>query len=130
MRTSQYLLATVKETPADAEIVSHQLMVRAGLIRKLASGLYSWLPLGFRVLNKVTQIVHPVDKSRKADLLSHCIKEEGWFQVLVFVKTKRGANKLSQQLIKKRINAAAFHGMNLALDKIELLKQGLVLLVH
>ncbi len=57
MRTSQYLLATVKETPADAEIVSHQLMVRAGLIRKLASGLYSWLPLGFRVLNKVTQIV-------------------------------------------------------------------------
>jgi ATP-dependent RNA helicase RhlE len=60
--------------------------------------------------DKVTQIVHPVDKSRKADLLSHCIKEEGWFQVLVFVKTKRGANKLSQQLIKKRINAAAFHG--------------------
>ena len=64
MRTSQYLLATVKETPADAEIVSHQLMVRAGLIRKLASGLYSWLPLGFKVLNKVTQIVREeMDKS-------------------------------------------------------------------
>ena len=57
MRASQYLLATVKETPADAEIISHQLMVRAGLIRKLASGLYSWLPLGFRVLHKVTHIV-------------------------------------------------------------------------
>ena len=57
MRVSQYLLATVKETPADADIVSHQLMVRAGLIRKLASGLYSWLPIGLRVLKKVTQIV-------------------------------------------------------------------------
>ena len=52
MRVSQYLLATVKETPADADIVSHQLMVRAGLIRKLASGLYSWLPIGLRVLKK------------------------------------------------------------------------------
>lgn len=64
MRASQYLLATVKETPADAEIISHQLMIRAGLIRKLASGLYSWLPLGFRVLNRVTQIVREeMDKS-------------------------------------------------------------------
>ncbi len=57
MRASQYLLATVKETPADAEIASHQLMLRAGLVRKLASGLYTWLPLGLRVLQKVTQIV-------------------------------------------------------------------------
>ncbi|NKB31934.1 MAG: proline--tRNA ligase [Pseudomonadales bacterium] len=64
MRTSKFLLATIKETPADAEIISHQLMVRAGLIRKLASGLYSWLPLGFKVLNKVTQIVREeMDKS-------------------------------------------------------------------
>ena len=57
MRASKYLIATVKETPSDAEIVSHQLMLRAGLIRKLASGLYTWLPLGLRVLQKVTQIV-------------------------------------------------------------------------
>jgi len=57
MRTSQLLLATQKETPADAEIVSHQLMLRAGLIRKLASGLYSWLPLGLRTLRKVENIV-------------------------------------------------------------------------
>lgn len=57
MRTSQYLLATLKETPADAEVVSHQLMLRAGLVRKLASGLYNWLPSGLRVLNKVAQIV-------------------------------------------------------------------------
>jgi prolyl-tRNA synthetase len=57
MRTSQYLLSTQKETPADAEIVSHQLMLRAGLVRKLASGLYTWLPTGLRVLNKISQIV-------------------------------------------------------------------------
>jgi prolyl-tRNA synthetase len=57
MRTSKYLLATAKETPADAVVISHQLMLKAGLIRKLASGLYNWLPMGLRVLHKVTQIV-------------------------------------------------------------------------
>ncbi len=57
MRTSQFPLNTVKETPADAEIISHQLMIRAGLVRKLASGLYNWLPLGVRVLQKVQAIV-------------------------------------------------------------------------
>jgi len=56
MRTTQFPLNTVKETPADAEIVSHQLMIRAGLIRKLAAGLYSWLPLGLKVLRKVEKI--------------------------------------------------------------------------
>jgi prolyl-tRNA synthetase len=56
MRTSQFPLNTVKETPADAEIASHQLMIRAGLIRKLAAGLYNWLPLGLRVLRKVEKI--------------------------------------------------------------------------
>ncbi len=64
MRASKYLIATVKETPSDAEITSHQLMLRAGLIRKLASGLYTWLPLGLRVLSKVAQIVREeMDKS-------------------------------------------------------------------
>jgi prolyl-tRNA synthetase len=57
MRTSQFPLQTVKETPADAEIVSHQLMLRAGLIRKLGAGLYTWLPLGLRILRKVENIV-------------------------------------------------------------------------
>lgn len=52
MRTSQYLLSTLKETPADAEVISHQLMLRAGMIRKLASGLYARLPTGLRVLKK------------------------------------------------------------------------------
>ncbi len=57
MRTSQLLISTLKETPADAEVISHQLMLRAGMIRKLASGLYTWLPLGLRVLRKVEAIV-------------------------------------------------------------------------
>lgn len=57
MRTSKYLLATTKETPSDAVVISHQLMLKAGLIRKLASGLYTWLPTGLRVLNKVSRII-------------------------------------------------------------------------
>ena len=57
MRTSQYLLATQKETPNDAVVISHQLMLRAGMIRKLASGLYTWLPMGLRVLRKVEAVV-------------------------------------------------------------------------
>ena len=59
---------------------------------------------------KVIQVVYPVDKSRKRELLAHCIKEEGWFQVLVFSRTKHGANKLAQQLSKEGIDADAFHG--------------------
>ena len=57
MRTSQYLLATQKETPSDAVVISHQLMLRAGMIRKLASGLYTWLPMGLRVMRKVEAVV-------------------------------------------------------------------------
>ncbi|HEY9135555.1 MAG TPA: proline--tRNA ligase [Pseudomonadales bacterium] len=57
MRTTQYLLATLRESPAEAETISHQLMLRAGMIRKLASGLYTWLPTGLRVLRKVEAII-------------------------------------------------------------------------
>ena len=57
MRLSQFHLRTVKETPADAEIASHQLMLRAGMLRKLAAGIYSWSPLGLRVLRKVEGVV-------------------------------------------------------------------------
>jgi prolyl-tRNA synthetase len=57
MRTSQFLLSTLKETPSDAVVISHQLLLRAGMIRKLASGLYTWLPMGLRVLRKVEAVV-------------------------------------------------------------------------
>lgn len=57
MRVSQFPLATLKETPANAEVVSHQLMLRAGMIRRIASGLYTWMPLGLRVLRRVENII-------------------------------------------------------------------------
>jgi prolyl-tRNA synthetase len=57
MRASQFLLSTLKETPADAEVISHQLMLRAGLIRRIAAGIYTWMPLGLRVLRRVENIV-------------------------------------------------------------------------
>jgi prolyl-tRNA synthetase len=70
MRASRFLLATVKETPADAVVISHQLMLRAGMIRKLASGLYNWLPVGLRVLRKVERIVREeMDKSGAQEVL-------------------------------------------------------------
>ena len=64
MRASRSLIATQKETPADAEVISHQLMIRAGMIRKLAAGLYTWLPLGLKVLRKVEAVVR--DEMNKA----------------------------------------------------------------
>ena len=70
MRASRFLIATQKETPADAEIISHQLMLRSGMIRKLAAGLYTWLPLGLRVLRKVENIVREeMDKSGALEVL-------------------------------------------------------------
>ncbi|MGE0874191.1 MAG: proline--tRNA ligase [Burkholderiales bacterium] len=57
MRTSRYFISTLKEAPADAEVISHRLMLRAGLIRRLAAGIYTWLPLGLRVVRKVESIV-------------------------------------------------------------------------
>ncbi|PID44391.1 MAG: proline--tRNA ligase [Proteobacteria bacterium] len=75
MRASQYLIATLKETPADAEVISHQLMLRAGLIRKLASGLYTWLPMGLRVLRKVENIIREeMDKSGAQEVLMPAVQ--------------------------------------------------------
>ena len=70
MRTTNFFLATLKETPADAEVISHQLMLRAGMVRQLASGIYSWLPLGLRVLKNVEAIVREeMDKAGALELL-------------------------------------------------------------
>src|SRR5690348_15900442 len=57
MRASRYFLATLKEAPADADLVSHKLMIRAGMIRRLAAGIYTWMPLGLRVVRKIEAIV-------------------------------------------------------------------------
>lgn len=70
MRTSQYLMPTLKETPSDAVVISHQLLLRAGMINKLASGLYTWLPLGLKVLKKVEHIVREeMDRSGALEAL-------------------------------------------------------------
>jgi prolyl-tRNA synthetase len=75
MRTSQFPLHTLKDTPADAEIASHRLMLRAGLIRKLASGLYTWLPLGLRVLRKVEAIVREeMDRAGALEVLMPAVQ--------------------------------------------------------
>ena len=73
MRTSQFPLNTVKETPADAEITSHQLMIRAGIIKRIGSGLYTWTPIGLRVLRKVEAIIRDeMEKAGVAELLMPC----------------------------------------------------------
>lgn len=75
MRASQWFLATLKETPNDAEIISHQLMLRAGLIRKLGSGLYTWLPLGLKVLRKVERIVREeMDRTHAMEVLMPAVQ--------------------------------------------------------
>jgi prolyl-tRNA synthetase len=75
MRASQWLIATLKETPSDAEIVSHQLMLRAGMIRKLGAGLYTWLPLGLKVLRKVERIVREeMDRAQALEVLMPAVQ--------------------------------------------------------
>ncbi|HET7371488.1 MAG TPA: proline--tRNA ligase [Gammaproteobacteria bacterium] len=75
MRSSRFFISTLKEAPADAELVSHRLMVRAGLIKRLASGLYTWMPLGLRVLRKVETIVRAdMDASGGIELLMPAVQ--------------------------------------------------------
>ncbi len=75
MRVSQFFLSTLKEAPAEAELVSHKLMLRAGLIKKLGSGLYSWMPLGLRVLRKVENVVREeMDRAGAIELLMPAVQ--------------------------------------------------------
>lgn len=81
MRTSQFLLSTLKETPADAEIISHQLMLRAGMIRRVAAGVYNWLPLGLRVLRKVETVIREeMDRAGAQELLMPAIQPAEFWQ--------------------------------------------------
>lgn len=75
MRASQWFISTLKETPSDAEIASHQLMLRAGMIRKLGSGLYTWMPLGLRVLRKIENIVREeMNKANAIEVLMPAVQ--------------------------------------------------------
>ena len=80
MRASQFFISTQKEAPIDAELISHKLMIRAGLIKKLGNGLYSWMPLGLRVLRKVENIVRDeMDKAGALELLMPAVQpKELW----------------------------------------------------
>src|SRR6202451_4786302 len=81
MRLSQYPINTRKETPADAEVVSHQLMLRAGLIRREATGLYSWLPFGLRVLRKVERIIREeMDRAGALELVMPVVQPGGLWE--------------------------------------------------
>ena len=75
MRLSQYFLPILREDPKEAEIVSHRLMLRAGMVRQESAGIYSWLPLGFRVLKKIEQIVREEqDRSGAIEVLMPTIQ--------------------------------------------------------
>lgn len=82
MRTSRFLLATLKETPSDAEVISHQLMLRAGMIRRVAAGVYNWLPMGMRVLQKVETVIRQeMNRSGAQELLMPAVQPaELWKQ--------------------------------------------------
>jgi len=91
MRLSRFHLATVKEVPADAEIASHRLMLRAGMIRKLAAGLYTWSPLGLRVLRKVEAVVREeMDRAGAIELLMPTVQpKELWEETGRWEKIRR-----------------------------------------
>lgn len=81
MRTTKFLLATLKESPADSEIISHKLMIRAGMIRKCAAGIYTWLPLGLRVMKKVTAIIREeMDKSNAIEVFMPAVQSAELWQ--------------------------------------------------
>src|SRR5690349_25157591 len=75
MRATSFFLSTLKEAPNEAELISHQLMLRAGLIKKLGSGLYTWMPLGLRTLRKVERIVREeMDRSGAVELVMPAVQ--------------------------------------------------------
>ena len=75
MRASGFFISTLKEAPAEAELISHRLMLRAGLIRRLGSGLYTWMPLGLKVLRKVEDIVREeMDAAGALELLMPAVQ--------------------------------------------------------
>jgi len=69
MRLTRYFLPVLKETPAEAQIASHRLMLRAGMVRQASSGIYSWLPLGFKVLRRIEEIVHQEQQAMGANAM-------------------------------------------------------------
>ena len=81
MKASQFFISTLKEAPADAEVVSHQLMMRAGLVKKLGAGIYSWMPMGLRVLRKIEAIVRQeMNRAGAVELLMPVVQPAEFWQ--------------------------------------------------
>ena len=90
MRWTQTLISTLREAPADAEILSHKLLLRAGLIRKLAGGVYTFLPTGLRALRKVEQIIREeMDRAGALEVLMPALQPKGFWEKSGRAKTPR-----------------------------------------
>ena len=90
MRLLRFFLPILKENPKEAEIVSHRLMLRAGMMRQEAAGIYAWLPLGFRVLKKIEQIVREEqDRAGALELLMPTLELADWWRVAVMMRSCR-----------------------------------------
>ncbi|GIT37114.1 MAG: hypothetical protein Ct9H300mP6_09820 [Gammaproteobacteria bacterium] len=106
MELSKYPLRTYKDTPSDAELISHRLMLRSGLIKKLASGLFTWMPLGLRVIRKIEEIVRrELDSSGAYELLMPAFNLGG------FGKNRSGGKNMESSLrIQDRHERFSFLG--------------------
>ncbi|HGG64679.1 MAG TPA: proline--tRNA ligase, partial [Rhodobacteraceae bacterium] len=105
MRLSRYFLPVLKETPAEAQIVSHRYMLRAGMIKQASAGIYSWLPLGFKVLKKIENIVHEEQQRaghipmlmptlQSADLWRESGRYDGYGEEMLRMKDRHGRDML------------------------------------
>ena len=105
MRSSKFLIATVKETPADAEIISHQLMLRAGMIRKVAAGVYNWLPMGLRTLKKVENVVREeMNRAESQEVLLPAVQPAELWQ-------QSGATRQCGRNRQRRSGGGDWHGV-------------------
>ena len=102
MKASQFFISTLKEAPADAEVVSHQLMTRAGMIKKLGAGIYSYMPMGLRVIQKVEAIVR--DQKRIFPCCAWLQGEYGMKDIYLGVPVKLGKNGI-EEIIELQLNA-------------------------
>jgi len=113
MKSSDSLISTVKEAPNDAQIISHQLMIRAGLISKLASGIYSYLPLGLKVVQKVEKIIREeMNKSKALELLMplHSLQKYG--------KNQKDGKSMAQSFFVLRIGMIEIFAWALHMKKL------------
>ena len=136
MRLTRYFLPVLKETPAEAQIVSHRLMLRAGLIKQAAAGIYSWLPLGYKVLRRIEQIVHEeqaraghlamlMPTIQSADLWRESGRYDAYGEEMLRIKDRGGRDMLftptAEELITDifRANVSSYKDLPLTMYQIQ-----------